>query len=370
MPEHSAAVLALRAGRPSPLMDLECYARGPAVLALDSTGELGEVMLALGRSILQIEALVGQGRRGHKHSLAGATNVQGETQIALDLMTNEIVVNELFGVPAIAGILSEELADPQLPRKRRRLGGYLVAVDPLDGSSNAEVNIPVGTIFSVLRCARGTAEVGLADFLQPGTQQICAGFALYGAATVLVLATPGAIVEFTLDRSTGSFLRSDPALRVPEPAGEFAINVSNERFWPEPVRRYIADCLAGRPGPRGKDYNMRWVASLVAEAYRILTRGGVFLYPADSRPGTRAGRLRLLYECNPIAFVMEQAGGAASTGRGRMLDVQPTALHQRIPLVFGSRAEVAVIERYHDDVMSESGIEFPLFNRRTMFRGR
>jgi fructose-1,6-bisphosphatase I/sedoheptulose-1,7-bisphosphatase len=366
---ESAAVVDLAGGHPRPVIDLDHYAHGPAIRALDATGDLGEVIAALGRAVCSIEARVGAGHLGEEdRPAAGAVNVQGEVQISLDVESNEAVLHELAPVRAVAAVVSEELAHPHLMASHEPRGEYLLAIDPLDGSSNTAVNIPVGTIFSVLRrSGRGAPQ--LVDFLQPGRDQVCAGFALYGPATVLVLATAGSVVAFTLDRDTGTFVLTNPELRVAEHASEFAINASNERFWPDPIRRFVADCLAGRTGPRGQDYNMRWVASLVAEAYRILSRGGVFLYPADSRSTTRAGRLRLLYECNPIAFVMEQAGGAASTGLGRVLDLPPTGIHQRIPFVFGSRAEVQLVEAYHHDIPPEQ-VVFPLFNGRTLFRGR
>ncbi|WP_344603411.1 class 1 fructose-bisphosphatase [Sporichthya brevicatena] len=354
-------------------VSLEQYADGHVIRSLDPSGDLGDVIRAFGEAVLRIADHVGAGRLAAAAVDAGELNVQGEVQKPLDVLSNDVVLTALRDVPAVAAVVSEELAQPQVFPDAR--GPYLVAVDPLDGSSNLDVNIPVGTIFSVLRRTGTGAEVDLTEFLQPGRDQVCAGFALYGPATVLVLATAAGAVAFTLDRTTGVLVRTHPHLRVPESASEFAVNVSNERFWPAPVRDFISDCLAGRAGPRGQDYNMRWVASLVAEAFRILTRGGVFLYPADSRSGTRAGRLRLLYECNPIAFVIEQAGGCASTGRGRVLDISPTALHQRLPLVFGSSDEVAAVEGYHLDracgVRPRSARpEFPLFNTRTLFRGR
>jgi fructose-1,6-bisphosphatase I/sedoheptulose-1,7-bisphosphatase len=364
----SAAGVTERTGRAA--VDLDQYAHGAAIRALDPTGDLGEVIAALGRAILTIEAHVGAGCLRGDDVDAGELNVQGEVQVPLDVLSNDAILRDMLGVRAVAAVVSEELAQPYVLPDAGRRGNYLLAVDPLDGSSNVAVNIPVGTIFSILRRTAQGTEPELTEFLQPGREQVCAGFALYGPATILILATAGGVVGFTLDRARGVFVRSHPALRVPDQASEFAINVSNERFWPHPVRTFVADCLAGRSGPRGRDYNMRWVASLVAEAYRILTRGGVFLYPADSRSQTRSGRLRLLYECNPIAFVIEQAGGRASTGRGPVLDVVPTNLHQRVPFVFGSRLEVDVVDAHHINGAGGMGTGFPLFNTRTLFRGR
>lgn len=300
---------------------------------------------------------------------AGTRNVQGEAQARLDVLSNEIMIAETQWGGHLAGMVSEELDTFYPVPARFRRGNYLLMFDPLDGSSNIDANIPTGTIFSVLRTPNPGAEPGLADFLQPGTEQVCAGFALYGPATMLVLTTGSGVDGYTLDRDRGAFVLTHPQMQIPEHSSEFAINTSNQRFWEPPVRRYVAECLAGRTGPREQDFNMRWVASLVAETFRILTRGGVFLYPADSTDARSAGRLRLMYECNPIAFIVEQAGGSASTGRGRVLDVQPGALHQRIPFIFGSRAEVDRIERYHREDLTASPEDFSLFNTRSLFRG-
>ena len=208
---------------------------------------------------------------------------------------------------------------------RYRRGKYLLVFDPLDGSGDIDVNIPVGTIFSVLRSPHPGVQPQATDFLQPGTEQVCAGFALYGPSTILVLTTGDGVDGFTLDRDIGAFVLTHPQLRIPDQTSEFAINSSNERFWEPPVRRYVAECLAGRTGPRAKDFTMRWIASLVAEAFRILSRGGVFLYPADSKDPGQPGRLRLLHQAHPIAFIIEQAGGLASTGQGRLMESQPSA---------------------------------------------
>jgi fructose-1,6-bisphosphatase I len=208
------------------------------------------------------------------------------------------------------------------------------------------VNVSVGTIFSVLRCPEGGAPDERA-FLQPGTSQVCAGFAVYGPSTVLALTLGNGVHFFTLDREVGSFVLTHENVRIPEDTREFAINMSNMRFWEPPVRRYVEELLAGKDGPRGKDFNMRWVASMVADVFRILSRGGVFLYPRDTRDPARPGRLRLMYEANPMAFIVEQAGGTASTGRGRILEVAPEALHQRVPVILGSKNEVDQVVRYH-----------------------
>jgi fructose-1,6-bisphosphatase I len=278
---------------------------------------------------------------------AGAENVQGEAQKKLDVISNDVMIRSNEWAGHLAGMASEEMEDtcPIPPGKQR--GKYLLVFDPLDGSSNLDVNITVGTIFSILRSPHPGEDATLADFLQPGVRQVCAGFALYGPSTLLVITTGHGVNGFTLDREVGEFILTHPAMRIPEDAQEFAINASNERFWEAPVKRYVDECRAGRTGPRGQDFNMRWIASMVAETYRILTRGGVFMYPKDTKDPSKPGRLRLLYEANPVGFIVEQAGGKCTTGLERMLEVQPTALHQRVPLIFGSRNEVERIERYH-----------------------
>jgi fructose-1,6-bisphosphatase I/sedoheptulose-1,7-bisphosphatase len=300
---------------------------------------------------------------------AGLQNVQGEVQKNLDVISNDLMVQELLRCGQSAALASEEVDELIPVPEGVRRGEYLVAFDPLDGSSNIDVNLTVGTIFSILHSPRPGAAAQTADFLQPGTAQVAAGFALYGPSTLLVLTTGEGVDAFTLDRDTGHFVLTHPQLRIPSEADEFAINTSNERFWEPPVHQYVGECLAGATGPRGRDVNMRWVASLVADAFRILTRGGVYLYPLDSRRPIRAGRLRLTYECNPIAFVIEQAGGMATTGRQRILDVEVTGLHQRIPFIFGSASEVERIERMHrEHDRDDPAFDASLFNTRSLFR--
>ena len=297
-------------------------------------------------------------------------NVQGERQMKLDALSNEIFLrtNEWGG--HLAGMASEEMERPYSIPAHHPRGKYLLVFDPLDGSSNIDVNVSVGSIFSVLRMPEDSdANRALteADFLQSGARQVAAGYALYGPATMLILTVGNGVAGFTLDPSLGEFMLTHPDLKVPADTHEFAINASNSRFWEPPVKRYVDECLAGRDGPRGKDFNMRWIASMVAEAHRILMRGGVFLYPRDAKNAAKAGRLRLLYEANPIGFIMEQAGGRASTGQRAVLDVQPSALHQRIGLVFGSKNEVDRIERYHAEPAARE-LENPLFAERSLFR--
>jgi fructose-1,6-bisphosphatase I/sedoheptulose-1,7-bisphosphatase len=271
----------------------------------------------------------------------------------------------------LAGMASEEMDHPcQIPAQYPR-GKYLLVFDPLDGSSNIDVNVSVGSIFSVLRAPKEVTESGRdvteADFLQPGATQVAAGYALYGPTTMLVLTVGNGAAGFTLDPNLGEFMLTHPKLQVPADTQEFAINASNSRFWEAPIKRYVDECLAGKSGVRGKDFNMRWIASMVAEAHRILMRGGVFMYPRDNKDPSKAGRLRLLYEANPIGMIMEQAGGRASTGREPMLSVKPEGLHQRIGLVFGSKNEVERIERYHHEPQ-ETESDNPLFAERSLFR--
>jgi fructose-1,6-bisphosphatase I / sedoheptulose-1,7-bisphosphatase len=297
---------------------------------------------------------------------AGTVNVQGEAQMKLDVMANDIFVrtNEWGG--QLVGMLSEERETPYCIPGEYPRGKYLLLFDPLDGSSNIDVNVSVGSIFSVLRCPEGVCEPTEADFLQSGAQQVCAGYAIYGPATMLVLTTGSGVNGFTLDREIGEFMLTHPNLRIPEETSEFAINASNSRHWEPAIKRYVNECLAGKSGPRARDFNMRWIASLVAETHRILMRGGVFMYPRDRRDLTKPGRLRLLYEANPIGFIVEQAGGRASTGQRPILEVVPESVHQRISFVFGAKAEVERIERYHRD---HNGFEFdaPLFGTRGLF---
>lgn len=301
-------------------------------------------------------------------------NVQGEAQKKLDVLSNELFIRMTEWGGHLAGMASEEMTDPYPIPDTHPRGKYLLVFDPLDGSSNIDVNVSVGSIFSILRAPahiQDGDEVTADDFLQPGTQQIAAGYALYGPSTMLVLSVGRGVQGFTLDPVMGDFLLTHPDLRIPEDTQEFAINASNARFWEAPVKRYVDECLAGRTGPRGKDFNMRWIASMVAEAHRILMRGGVFMYPRDNKDPSKAGRLRLMYEANPIGFIMEQAGGRASTGRQPMLTIQPEQLHQRIGLIFGSKNEIERIERYHDqpaEAVKTDLFETPLFVERGLFR--
>jgi fructose-1,6-bisphosphatase I / sedoheptulose-1,7-bisphosphatase len=307
----------------------------------------------------------------HSHT---HVNVQGEVQKPLDVVSNEIFIRTTEWSGHVAGMGSEEMDEPyQVPATYKR-GKYLLVFDPLDGSSNIDVNVSVGSIFSILRAHQTVIDSGRdvteADFLQPGAAQVAAGYAIYGPVTMLVLTVGSGVVGFTLDPNLGEFKLTHPDIQVPADTQEFAINSSNSRFWESPIKRYVDECLAGKTGPRGKDFNTRWIASMVAEAHRILMRGGVFMYPRDTKDMSKPGRLRLLYEANPIGFVMEQAGGRASTGRSSVLEVQPEKLHQRIGLVFGSKNEVDRIERYHReyDEGTDQPYVSPLFNERSLYR--
>jgi fructose-1,6-bisphosphatase I / sedoheptulose-1,7-bisphosphatase len=334
----------------------------------DSTGDFSGLLNAVSTAVKMIANQVNKGALLGAPGGAGGGTGPGEVRKRLDVLSHEILISETEWAGHLAAAASAEMAGfyPVPPRYRR--GKYLLVFDPLNGSGDIDVNMCAGTIFSVLRSPHPGAQPQAADFLQPGTEQVCAGFALYGPSTVLVLTTGDGADGFTLDRDIGAFVLTHPQLRIPAETSEFAINSSNERFWEPPVRRYVAECLAGRTGPRGKDFTMRWIASLVAEAFRILSRGGVFLYPADSKDPGQPGRLRLMHQANPIAFIIEQAGGLASTGQERLMESQPADLHQRVPVIFGSRAEVELIERYHREHAEPSTDDFSLFNTRSLFR--
>lgn len=336
-----------------------------------ATGDFNELILQVALACRSIAKRVAHGTL--RESLGGVigTNVQGEDQKAIDALSNEIFLATTEWTGVVSGMVSEEMEDVyRIPAELPR-GKYLLLFDPLDGSSNIDVNVAVGSIFSILRAPRPGEDPSVEDFLQPGTEQVAAGYAIYGPATMLVLTVGEGVVGFTLDPETGDFFMTHPDIRVPENACEFAINASNSRFWEAPIKRYVEECLAGKTGPRSKDFNMRWIASLVAETHRILMRGGVFMYPRDMKDPMKPGRLRLLYECNPIGMIIEQAGGRASTGEIPMLEAQPSSLHQRIGFVFGSRNEVELIEHYHAHPQARSPepeYDTQLFGERGLFR--
>lgn len=339
-----------------------------------ASGDLNALILDIALACKAIARTVALGQLGDGDPTDGAESpeaVERRQRPPLDVSSRDIFIrlNEWSG--QLAGMAPQDAAAPrQVPLTQAR-GKYLLVFDPLDGAGNIDVNLPVGSLFSILRAPQDAIDSGRdvaeADFLQPGAAQIAAGYALYGPTTMFVLSVGNGVAGFTLDPSLGEFLLTNPAMQVPPDTREFAINASNHRFWEPPVRRYIDECLAGRSGVRGKDFGTRWVASTVAEAHRILMRGGVFLHPRDLRETDRPACPRLLHEANPIGFVMEQAGGRASTGRQPMLGVKPSGLHQRVGLVFGSRNEVERIERYHHEPLArEAGT--PLFAERSLFR--
>ncbi len=315
-----------------------------------ATGEFTALMNDLVTSIKTISNAVNKGALIGVMGALESENVQGETQKKLDVITNEIMIHHNEWAGHLAGMASEEMDDVYAIPNKYPLGKYLLVFDPLDGSSNVDINISVGTIFSILRAPVPNRAASAADFLQPGVKQVCAGYALYGSSTMLVITTGHGVNGFTLDRDIGEFILTHPGMKIPVETKEFAINASNRRFWEAPVQRYVEECLAGKEGPRGKDFNMRWVASMVAEVHRILTRGGVFMYPRDTKDLSKPGKLRLLYEANPMSMIVEQAGGASSTGYQRILDLQPEGLHQRVPVILGSKNEVETIVSYHKEV--------------------
>jgi fructose-1,6-bisphosphatase I / sedoheptulose-1,7-bisphosphatase len=335
----------------------------------EATGDFTAVLNHMRLACKRISFIVGRGALGAAQGATESINVQGETQMKLDVIANDIFLRTSEFGGQLAGMVSEELDEPYQIPAEYPLGKYLLVFDPLDGSSNIDINAPTGSIFSVLKAPNGMSPPTLADFLQPGTKQLCAGYAIYGATTMLVLTLGSGVHGFTLDRGFGEFILTHPNMTIPKETSEFAINASNERFWEPPVRRYVLECLAGHGGVRGKDFNMRWIASLVAEVHRILIRGGLFMYPKDTKEPTKPGRLRLLYEANPMAMIVEQAGGSASWGRGRTLDLVPTDLHQRVPLILGCKSEVERIEQYH--LEHDQGLDkiysSPLFKERSLF---
>ncbi|EGF30818.1 Fructose-1,6-bisphosphatase, type I [Oxalobacteraceae bacterium IMCC9480] len=311
--------------------------------------ELRLLIEVVARACKTISHAVGKGALGDVLGSANIENVQGEVQKKLDIISNEILLeaNEWGG--HLAAMASEEMETIHLIPNRYPMGEYMLLFDPLDGSSNIDVNVSIGTIFSVLKAPDGMAAPTEQDFLQPGAQQVAAGYAVYGPQTVLVLTTGNGVHCFTLDREMGSWVLTQSNIQIPADTREYAINASNARHWHPPVTRYVNEMLAGTSGPREADFNMRWIASMVADVHRILCRGGIFMYPADVRDPSKPGKLRLMYEANPMAFIVEQAGGAATDGHGRILDIQPEKLHQRVPVFLGSKNEVERVTAYHKE---------------------
>nr|WP_145546414.1 class 1 fructose-bisphosphatase [Variovorax boronicumulans] len=311
--------------------------------------QLRLLLEVVARACKRISFAVNKGELGDVMGAAETQNVQGEVQKKLDIIANEVLIeaNEWGG--HLAAMASEEMEGIYVVPNRYPQGEYLLMFDPLDGSSNIDVNVSIGTIFSVLKKPDDHPGVQEADFLQAGAKQVAAGYCIYGPQTTLVLTVGDGVAQFTLDREQGSFVLTQENLRIPEDTKEFAINMSNMRHWDAPVKRYIDECLAGKEGPRGKDFNMRWIASMVADVHRILTRGGIFMYPWDKREPEKPGKLRLMYEANPMAWLVEQAGGAATNGKERILDIAPTKLHQRVSVILGSKNEVERVTSYHTE---------------------
>ncbi|MFM8756514.1 MAG: class 1 fructose-bisphosphatase [Limnohabitans sp.] len=312
--------------------------------------ELRLLLEVVARACKSISHAVNKGALGGVLGSADRENVQGEVQKKLDIIANEVLIeaNEWGG--HLAAMASEEMDSIYLVPNRYPQGEYLLLFDPLDGSSNIDVNVSIGTIFSVLRKPEASASVTEQDFLQSGRHQVAAGYCIYGPQTTLVLTVGDGVAMFTLDREQGSFVLTQENITIPAETKEFAINMSNMRHWAEPVRRYIDECLQGKEGPRGKDFNMRWIASMVADVHRILTRGGVFMYPWDKREPHKAGKLRLMYEANPMGWIVEQAGGAAINGQERILDITPQHLHQRVSVMLGSKNEVERLRQFHASI--------------------
>ena len=311
------------------------------------TPPLRLLLETVARACKRIAISVNKGALGEVLGSAGSENVQGEVQKKLDVIANEVLIEANVWGGHLAAMASEEMDTISVVPDRYPQGEYLLLFDPLDGSSNIDVNVSIGTIFSVLRKVTNNRGVSEDDFLQPGKQQAAAGYCVYGPQTTLVLTVGDGVAMFTLDREMGSWVLTADQVQVPADTKEFAINMSNMRHWAPPVKRYIDECLAGKEGARGKDFNMRWVASMVADVHRILTRGGVFMYPWDKREPEKPGKLRLLYEANPMSFLIEQAGGAATNGTQRILDIVPSKLHERVSVVLGSKNEVDRVTAYH-----------------------
>ena len=311
--------------------------------------ELRLLIEVVARACKRISYEVSKGALGDILGSADTENIQGEVQKKLDVISNEILLeaNEWGG--HLAAMASEEMESIHPIPNRYPKGEYMLLFDPLDGSSNIDVNVSIGTIFSVLKAPEGMGEPTEQAFLQPGTAQVAAGYAVYGPQTMLVLTTGNGVHCFTLDREMGSWVLTQSNMQIPASTKEFAINMSNKRHWHPPVQRYVDEMLAGKTGARGKDFNMRWIASMVADVHRILNRGGVFMYPADMRDPAQPGKLRLMYEANPMAMIVEQAGGAATDGVNRIMEIPPSKLHQRVPVFLGSKEEVELVTRYHQD---------------------
>ncbi len=329
---------------------------------------LAALLVDVASAVKAISAMTAKGALAGVLGSLESENVQGEVQKKLDVLSNTAFVNTFQLGGLVAGLASEEMDDP-IAVSNASPQQFLAVFDPLDGSSNIDVNVSVGSIFSILHAPKGRSPEPV-DYLQPGREQVAAGYALYGPSTMLVLTVGRGTHGFTLDREVGNFILTHPNIQIPADTNEFAINTSNERFWEPPVQRYVAECKAGKTDVRGRDFNMRWIASMVAEVHRILMRGGIFMYPRDMKDPSKPGRLRLMYEANPMGMVVEQAAGIATTGRERILDVVPEQIHQRIGVILGSRNEVERVERYHQefDAGTDKAYSSPLFKERSLYQ--
>jgi len=305
---------------------------------------LQEVLLAVVNTCSDLSHEVAQGALIGLLGSAGSGNVQGEVQQKLDIIANDQLIDGVKHCKSLAGLASEEM---ELPVPVQGTGDYLLLFDPLDGSSNIDVNVSIGTIFSILKKQSPQTPLQTADFLLSGRHQVAAGYVVYGPQTTMALTLGDGVVMFTLDRITGEFVLIKEAVTIAHSTKEFAINMSNMRHWAEPVRRYVEECLAGTSGVRDKDFNMRWIASMVADVHRVLSRGGVFMYPWDQREPHKPGKLRLMYEANPMSFLVEQAGGASINGTEVIMDLQPTDLHERVSVMLGSKEEIDRLQQYH-----------------------
>ena len=315
---------------------------------LPANGQLAKLLLNIADTSRSIAKLTEKGALIDMVGKLESQNIQGETQMKLDVESNQIFIDNLTRSGLVAGLASEEMEAPVLIADAKNQGAYLAIFDPLDGSSNVAVNVSVGSIFSVLHAPAGILPTEQ-DYLQSGRKQVAAGYAIYGPCTMLVITVGKGTHGFTLDRDTGEFSLTHANIQIPEDTAEFAINASNERYWEPPIQRYIRECRAGvSDNSREKNFNMRWIASMVADIHRILMRGGVYLYPKDNKDVAMPGRLRLMYEANPMSMIVEQAGGLSSTGRVRIQDIQPEKVHQRVPVIMGSKNEVLRVESYHN----------------------
>jgi fructose-1,6-bisphosphatase I / sedoheptulose-1,7-bisphosphatase len=348
-------------------MGLHTFLQHPSQ-GLNHNPPLVDLMMCIADTVKTLSAMIAQGAIADMTSKLERQNVQGEIQMKLDLLSNDLFIAHLRDSGLVQGLASEEMDETVLLTKSADKAPFIVIFDPLDGSSNVPVNVSVGSIFSIL-AAPDDHLAQATDYLQAGNQQLAAGYALYGPATMLMLTVGKGTHGFTLNQDSHEFVLTHPTIQIPAETAEFAINASNERFWELPVKRYIDECKQGVKGVRAKDYNMRWVASMVADIHRVLMRGGIYLYPKDSKDHSKAGRLRLMYEANPMAMLVEQAGGLASTGRTSIMNIKPEDVHQRVPIVMGSSSEVQRIERYHHDydAGNNENDRLPFFSDRSFY---